>query len=211
MSTRIGIFSDPHAHPEPAAEALQIFESEGVSQILCAGDIGGYGDRLDETITLLQQHQVRAIRGNHEEWALQQEDFAGSAASRNYFSSLPDHLSLTIEGVSLYMVHAEPPDRIEKGLRLFDQKGEVVPAVLAEWHHRLSDFAYDVLVLGHTHQAYDVKLVNTLVINPGSTVFNHSCVVLTLPQRTVEWYGLSGKEIERVWHWGSNQLPQGKG
>ena len=205
MTTRIGIISDPHADPDPVAEAINIFHREGVSHILCAGDIGGYNDRLDETIALLQQNKVLAIRGNHEEWALQQESFPGSANSRDYFASLPNHLNLTIEGVRLYMVHAEPPDKMEKGLRLFDQNGEVLPAVMAEWHERLEEFGHDVLILGHTHQAFDIQLADTLVLNPGSTAYNHSCAVLRLPEKSVEWFGLSGKEIERIWNWGRHR------
>jgi putative phosphoesterase len=206
MGTKIGLISDPHANPEPVAEALAIFQREGVSQVLCAGDIGGYGDRLDGTIALLKANDVVAIRGNHEAWALQREVFPGSEASRDYFESLPDHISLMVEGTRLYMVHAEPPDRMTKGLRLFDPQGEVMPEVMAEWHDRLEGFDHDVLILGHTHQVYDLRLGDTLVINPGSSAYNHSCAILSLPELEVEWFALSGKMIEKTWSWGVNQV-----
>lgn len=216
MTCRIGLLSDPHANPEPVAEALALFRREGVSQVLCAGDIGGYGEQLDETVALLQANAVLAIRGNHEQWALAQEVFPGSAASRDYFAALPDVLALTLEGVSLYMVHAEPSEqvlpglapRVVKGLRLLDQHGALVAQVQAEWQQRLRGFAHQVLILGHTHQVYAERLGDTLVINPGSCSFNHSCAVLTLPSLEVEWFALSGKPITRVWHWGAN-LPGG--
>jgi len=210
MSTKIGLISDPHADPGPVAEALQIFKREGVEQILCAGDIGGYGEQLDETISLLQQQQVQAIRGNHEEWALQREIFPGSQAAREYYESLPTFISQTIEGVRLYMVHAEPPDKNTHGLRLFDQHGEVIPEVLAEWRQRLEGAGYDVLILGHTHQVYEIRLTDTLVINPGSSAYNHSCAILSLPDLTVEWFALSGKSIEKTWNWGVNQVRGGQ-
>ncbi len=206
MTTKIGLISDPHASPEPLAEALALFVREGVEVILCAGDIGGYGEHLEETVALLKRYGVRSIRGNHEQWALQQEEFPASAACRDYFLSLPTRLSLTIEGVTLDMVHAEPPDRMTKGLRLFDQYGEVIPEVLAEWHDRLDGFGHDVLILGHTHQVYDIRLGDTLVINPGSCTFNHSCAILQLPQQEVRWFALSGMGIEKTWNWGTNQL-----
>jgi predicted phosphodiesterase len=63
MTTRIGLVSDPHASAAPLAEALAIFRREGVSQVLCAGDIGGYGEQLDETVALLQANGVLAVRG----------------------------------------------------------------------------------------------------------------------------------------------------
>jgi putative phosphoesterase len=206
MTTRIGLISDPHASALPLAEALAIFRREGVSRVLCAGDIGGYGEQLDETVALLQANGVLAVRGNHEEWALAQEVFPGSAASRAYFAALPDHLALTVEGVSLYMVHAEPPVGLMHGLRLFDRHGAVMPQVLAEWRQRLEGFAHQVLILGHTHQVYAERLADTLVINPGSCCFNHSCAILTLPQQQVAWFALGDQPISRVWNWGENQL-----
>lgn len=206
MSSKIGLISDPHATPQPLAEALDIFQREKVSTILCAGDIGGYGGQLDETIKLLEEYRVHSVCGNHEIWALQQEDFPGSEVSRGYFAALPDHLALSSEGVRLYMVHAEPPNKLLQGLRLFDQHGNVRAEVMAEWDDRLDGSDYDVLILGHTHQAFDVMLGEVLVINPGSSAFNHSCAILTLPEKTVDWYALSGKAIQPIWNWGDSLL-----
>ncbi|MDH5784497.1 MAG: metallophosphatase family protein [Chromatiales bacterium] len=201
MSQKIGLISDPHADPQPVAEALEIFRQQGVTAILCAGDIAGYNEQLDETIELLERHQVKAIRGNHEVWSLERENFSGSEKSYRYLDGLADHLTLTLEGVSLYMVHAEPPDQITQGLRLLDPAGDVIPSVVDEWNKRLGNFAYDVLILGHTHQVYDIILGSVLVINPGSTAYNHSCAILTLPQMRVEYYPLGGNRIKRTWNW----------
>lgn len=204
MTIKIGIISDPHAAPEPVAEALEIFRREEVSQVLCAGDIGGYGNEIDETVALLKEHEVICVRGNHEEWALARQAFPGSKMVHDYFVALPDHLSLTIEGIRIYMVHAEPPNRLRKGLRLLNESGDVIPEVLAEWHDRLNNFDHDVLIIGHTHQVYDVRLAQTLVINPGSCCFNHSCAILHLPELQVEWFALSGRKLEPVWNWGAS-------
>lgn len=64
-----------------------------------------------------------------------------------------------------------------------------------------SRHASDLLVVGHTHQVYAERLGGTLVINPGSTLFNHSCAVLHLPAQRVEWFAVGGA-IRRVWNWG---------
>lgn len=206
MSTKIGLISDPHASPLPVAEAMAIFQREKVATILCAGDIGGYGEQLDETVQLLSENNVESVCGNHEVWALQQPEFPGSELSRDYFSALSDHRTFVSEGLSLYMVHAEPPNKLLKGLRLFDQHGKVRPEVMAEWDERLQGFHYDVLILGHTHQVFDVTLGNVLVINPGSSAFNHSCAILTLPEKTVSWFALSGKSIQPIWSWGVSMI-----
>ena len=65
---------------------------------------------------------------------------------------------------------------------------------------------YDVLVVGHTHQVYAEFIGNTLVVNPGSSVFNHCCAILRLPEMTVQMFPLSGKKIEKTWNWGQYML-----
>ena len=80
---------------------------------------------------------------------------------------------------------------------------------LAYWADRLQGFAYDVLVVGHTHQVFAQRVANTLVINPGSTLFNHSCAVLSLPELQVEWFALSGQTLLKSWNWGMNRLKPG--
>ena len=41
-----------------------------------------------------------------------------------------------------------------------------------------------------------------LVINPGSTQFNHTCMILTLPEMTVQTFALQGKDPVKSWNWG---------
>ena len=64
MTTRIGLISDVHASPDALAEALHIFDRAGVDEVICAGDIAGYHDRLLPTIRLLQQANCKAVAGN---------------------------------------------------------------------------------------------------------------------------------------------------
>ena len=72
----------------------------------------------------------------------------------------------------------------------------------AQWKNALEKFDYDVLIVGHTHQVFSERLGNILIINPGSTKFNHTCAILTLPELTVQVFPLSNKEPLKVWHWG---------
>ena len=202
MPTKIGLVSDIHATPAPLKEALAIFRGEGVASILCPGDIAGYGDELDESVQLLIDNHCQTILGNHEIWQL--EDAAEGEASQTlaFFRTLPSMLDLVIEGKRLYMAHASPPQSYKEGIRLLDENGEIVPLQKASWAGRLAAFDYDVLVVGHTHQMFAEKLGQTLIINPGSTVFNHSCAILSLPEMAIQWFPLSGKTPVKVWNWG---------
>jgi len=53
VSTKIGLISDVHATIAPLRDALSIFQQEDVDIILCAGDIAGYGNELNQTIEQL--------------------------------------------------------------------------------------------------------------------------------------------------------------
>jgi putative phosphoesterase len=70
------------------------------------------------------------------------------------------------------------------------------------WADHIKEDDFDVLVVGHTHQVFAEKLGNTLVINPGSTKFNHTCAVLRLPEMETRIFPLSDKIPLRVWNWG---------
>jgi putative phosphoesterase len=202
MSTRIGIISDVHATPEPVAEALALFKSQGVDDIFCLGDIAGYGNDLEDTVALLVDHACQAILGNHEIWYL--EDHAGAEDTQvgRWFGSLPHVLQLTIEDKRLYMVHASPPDSTMDGIRLLDLDGNVIEDARDSWKQRLQGFEHDVLLVGHTHQVFYEQIGNALVINPGSTRFNHTCAILNLPELEMQIFSLSGRQPVKSWNWG---------
>lgn len=199
--TAIGLLSDVHATPGPVAEALEIFRSEGVDHVFCAGDIAGYHDGLDATVQLLSEAGSISILGNHDQGYLQKHADDGSATALAYFAGLPAFIDTTIDGRHVYMVHAEPPAACHGGIKLRDKSGEVQPDRVAHWEKELAGFAPDVLIVGHTHQVYAEQVGNTLVVNPGSSVFNYSCAVLRLPEMRVETFPLSGRAISVNWNW----------
>lgn len=199
---KIGLIGDPHASSAPVAEALAIFQREQVDSIWCTGDIAGYGEQLAATIRLLEDNGCQAILGNHEIWYLEKLPATADAKTIDYLNSLPLVMHKTMEGKRLYMVHASPPDSMMDGIRLLDQYGNIIEAERQAWSERLGAFAHDILIVGHTHQVFAETLGKTLVINPGSTQFNHSCAVLCLPDATVQWFALSGQDIRKSWNGG---------
>ena len=206
MSTRIGLISDPHATAAPVAEALSLFKAAGVDRIFCAGDIAGYGKELEQTLDLLIEGDCRAVIGNHDLWFVQDSADKQRTRTGTFFSTLPSVLELGIEGKKLYMVHASPPRSYMEGIKLLDEWGEILAERKQEWSERLQGFEYDVLVVGHTHQVFAERLANTLVINPGSTKFNHSCAILDLPGLEFRVLPLSGQKVVKTWNWGTNQI-----
>jgi putative phosphoesterase len=202
MTQKIGLISDIHATPGPVKDALSVFREQGVERIFCAGDIAGYGEDLPQTIELLEGSSCRSILGNHDVWYLDRHPKEKDADAVSFFNTLPYVLRLTIENKKLYFVHASPPQSLMKGVHLLGETGLIMPDQKKIWEDYLINFEYDVLIVGHTHQIFVEKLGNTLVINPGSTVFNHSCVILSLPDMICQVVPLSGKNPVTTWNWG---------
>jgi len=206
----LGLISDVHATAAPVQEALAIFKRAGVDQVLCAGDIAGYHDEVEETVALLIDNDVQAVRGNHDLRYLDRcgEHEGGPVAA--YFRQLPAVLDIDVAGRRVYVVHAEPPDACDGGgIRLLDQEGGVRPERAALWTQQLAGVDCDVLVVGHSHQVFAERLGNTLVVNPGSSVFNHSCAILRLPEMTVQMLPLSGGPIRKTWNWADYMAGKG--
>ncbi len=173
----LGLISDVHATAAPVQEALAIFKRAGVDQVLCAGDIAGYHEEVEETVALLIDNDVQAVRGNHDLRYLDRcgEHEDGPVAA--YFRQLPAVLDIDVAGRRVYVVHAEPPDACDGG--------------------------------GQSHQVFTERLGNTLVVNPGSSVFNHSCAILRLPEMTVQMLPLSGGPIRKTWNWADYMAGKG--
>lgn len=202
MSVKVGIISDVHATPAPVQEALGIFQREAVDTILCAGDIAGYGRKLEQTVTLLRDHSCQVILGNHDLWWLSRLDYQTEGPTERYLRALPMMVELSFEKKIIHMVHASPPESLLEGIKLLDENAVLLQEQKDYWADYLKTFPFDVLVVGHTHQVFAEKIGHTLVINPGSTLFNHTCAVLTLPEMDVEIFSLSGKEPVMSWNWG---------
>ncbi len=207
MSVKIGLISDVHAAVEPLQEALRCFSEERVAAILCAGDIAGYGKQLEQTVALLIKSGCRSIVGNHDLWHLSRAEnenqFNGPV--EGYLRSLYNTEKIAMAGKTIFMVHASPPDSLLNGIRLLDEQGALISAQAAEWRKALKQVDFDVLVVGHTHQVFAEQLGDLLVINPGSTLFNHTCAILTLPEMEVRFIPLSGKQPLLSWNWGMLQ------
>jgi len=206
MSTKIGIISDVHATPEPVKEALSIFQEEHVDLSICAGDIAGYGNELEQTLQLLVDSECQMILGNHDLWFLDTAITKENKWIEDCYKNTPLTLDYLIEGKNIYVVHAHPPSSQVKGIKLLDEDGKLMPELKDQWQIEIDKYAYDVLIVGHTHQVYAEQLGSTLLINPGSTVFNHTCAILSLPDMEVEIFPLSNKEPLLAWNWGMNQI-----
>lgn len=201
MTVKIGLIADVHATAAPVKEALEIFGNEGIDTILCAGDIAGYGTELEETVALLIDGGCRTVAGNHDIWWRARFDRGTETPVASYLRGLPMTMELSVAGKRITMVHASPPESLLDGIRLLDEDGALIPSQKKYWTERLASFPGDVLVVGHTHQVFSEQLGIALVVNPGSTRFNHTCAILTLPDLDVRSIPLGGRTPVPAWNW----------
>ncbi len=121
---KIAVFSDVHSCYAKMVAVFKDMEQFDVDQYICLGDIIGYGDRPEETVQLLMEKKVIAVRGNHELAMFDEKYFsyfpydikqplleniaAISQESIQYLENTPDFLRQ--EGC--HFVHGTPPDKL---------------------------------------------------------------------------------------------------
>lgn len=150
---RLAIISDIHSNLEALTKALELIKTQKVDEVICLGDIVGYGANPNECIELVQQHCTTVLLGNHDRAALDlalTKTFTTNArvsaqwtyqalteASKQYLRSLP----MTSRFPEMFFVHASPHEP-------------------EEWHYILSildaqpalrSFSEPICFIGHTH------------------------------------------------------------
>jgi putative phosphoesterase len=200
VATKIGLISDVHAQPAPVADALSIFRHEQVDTIICPGDIAGYFDELEPTVELLLEHDCSCVAGNHDLAFIETHADEAESMPYRFLAALPETLRFEIEHRRVYVVHAHPPVSQHGGIKLLDADGKLIAGQKTYWQQELREADYDILIVGHTHQVYAYQLGHVMLINPGSSVFNHSCAILELPSMRVEFFPLGGREILKSWN-----------
>lgn len=169
---RILVVSDIHAN-WPALAAIQ----EPHDLCLCLGDLVDYGPDPSACVRWAMQSAHHAVRGNHDHGVAQGVAVYGEAGyryltecsrplqwgslgpeERRYLLQLPLTKRLTIDGKRFLLVHGTPRDPLDEYLM------KDSPA----WPRRVENVDAEIVCVGHTHQQFNLKAGNTVVLNPGS-------------------------------------------
>src|SRR5215218_7816488 len=182
MADRVAVITDIHANLPALEAALQRIEELEVEEVLCGGDLVGYGPHPNEVCSLVAERGIRTIYGNYDyaiardlddcgcayvtaedralgqrsvEWTLANTDHA----AKDFMRELPFELRFTVGATAVHLVHGSPRKVNEY---LFEDK----PASLYE---RLARGEQDdVLVFGHTHKPWVRSHAGVLFVNCGS-------------------------------------------
>ncbi len=175
------LISDIHANL-PALQAVFVeLESVDYDQIICLGDLVGYGPNPKDCINFIQSNNIKCVKGNHDAGVtgeLTEKHFRNpnrklinktkqllTITEINWLKELP--LTITSDDNTWFAVHASPiqPNRweyLESAIRI---------------RNLLTDFHYKFCFVGHTHiQAFVSSIFGekgitekgTYLINPGS-------------------------------------------
>jgi predicted phosphodiesterase len=114
------IISDIHANLEALQRTLEIIKERGVDEIICLGDIVGYGANPNECVDLVRKNCTAIILGNHDAGVLDlstADDFNStakkaiiwtaehlSAENKVFLSTLP----MVVKKEQILFVHASP-------------------------------------------------------------------------------------------------------
>ena len=170
---RIVVISDIHSNNDALTVVLE--KIRDYDALICLGDLVGYGaepNEVVETIRMLKPQII--IVGNHDYATVTGDtsDFVHHAVkaiewtrkrltmeNMKYLSSLPYSSTFVANQVTLKAYHGSPRDPLNEyvypGIPNFILKGLLEMAEA------------NVLLLGHTHVAFDARIDTKLLINPG--------------------------------------------
>jgi putative phosphoesterase len=174
-STKLLLISDVHANLEALEEVLN---HANFDEVLFMGDVVDYGPSPVEVFDLLRFIRAKRVLGNHDVAASFKKDcrssqatHAASVATReeitwkllaqkslDLLGKAERKLDLEYDGMRLRAFHGAPGD-------------ELYRYVTKEEAASLDMDGADLLVLGHTHNAYEVRKEGLWVVNPGSVGF----------------------------------------
>jgi putative phosphoesterase len=167
---RVAAISDIHGNL-PALEAiLAEIDSEGVDEIVVAGDTA-HGPWAAEIVDLLVEREARCVRGNADREVVNRSDRFGPLAPWSadrlgerrlgVVASWPLTAELSIDGLGDVLVCHSTPTSDDPIYTRITPDEDLVGI--------FEDVAADLVVCGHTHMQYDRTLSSGLrVVNPGS-------------------------------------------
>ncbi len=170
---KIGLISDVHSNTPALDAVLDELEEKNVDKVLCAGDLVGYYTRPNEVVEEIRDREIPAVKGNHDEGvsggsfrfnpkarkALEYSREKLSEKNREFLKQLPERKRFELGGLDVFMAHGSPRRPVSE---------YVMPRDADESLLDFFDDNPDVMVLGHTHKAFDREVNGTLFVNPGS-------------------------------------------
>lgn len=179
---RFAVVADVHGNVEALAAVLADIRCRGISQVLCAGDLVGYGPFPNEVIERIRREGIPAVIGNYDDAVARGRPMCGCAfpdararelgerslvwtkahtkeVNKAFLRGLPRELRFRAGPHEVLVVHGSP--------RFLDEYlyEDAPPDLLQEI---FAAHPVDILVVGHTHKPYHRVFGGRHIINAGS-------------------------------------------
>lgn len=150
---RVAIISDIHANLEALQKAFEIIERSNIDDVVCLGDLVGYGANPNECIDFVDRRTKKVLLGNHDQAAfdLNQAEYFNTYARRaahwTHDALTPEHtaylqsLPYTLSETEFTFVHSSPVEP-EEWHYIFSNR-----EASRNFHH----FKTPVCFVGHSH------------------------------------------------------------
>jgi predicted phosphodiesterase len=195
---RVGVIGDVHGEDAALEAAVNHLSETGpCDAVLCTGDVpdrSGTGD-AERCCTLLREHNVRTIRGNHDRWLISDPEAYGQLFSRNdlsgtargFLAGLPPTRTFDTPLGQALLCHGVGTDDMA-GIY---PGGEDDPIRRALKERRIYGW-YRLLVCGHTHRRLFRPLGSLAVVNAGTLRWEENPCFLSIDfdDGTVQFYDL---------------------
>jgi len=178
----IAVFSDVHGNLPGLEAILADVQRRGVRDVLCLGDLVGYGPFPNEVAQLVRERDIPTVMGNYDQgigfatgdcgcvYKTDEQRAEGAASlewttaavteqTRAFLRTLEDRFVLATAAGELLAVHGSPR-RINE--YLFEDRPESAMARMA------AQDPYRAILFGHTHIPYVREVHGTAFVNVGS-------------------------------------------
>jgi putative phosphoesterase len=154
----IALLSDIHGNLPALKAAVAEAKTRCAKQIICAGDIVGYGPFPNEVCEYLKTSGIKSISGNYDIKVLDVIKYGKSA--QRFLRDLPVSLEEELPGGrNLLVVHGSPVSNDD----------DIYPSITPKGlETKLKNTRPNILVCGHTHIPFVKKVSGMLVVNCGS-------------------------------------------
>lgn len=154
---RVFVIGDVHAEHEVLLSALDYAHAMGARQILCVGDIADGAGELARCCSLLASRGVFCVRGNHDDWALNEHNrelehaSVLDEASRAFLQALPGTRLFASKLGGVLLAHGVAGDDMAK----FDSEDSEVEFrwPWERWAELAEHPSVYMHIGGHTHEA----------------------------------------------------------
>jgi putative phosphoesterase len=178
----LAAFSDIHANKHALDAVLEDLHLRSLDQVVCLGDLVGYGAFPNETIERVRAANIPTLMGNYDEGVGFDKEECGCAytdpadiergdrslrwtqrvvtsENKAWLRALPREMRFNIAGKSILCVHGSPR-RINE--YLYEDRPE------RSLLRMFRGLGADVILCGHTHLPYQRRLEEMELINVGS-------------------------------------------